>query len=91
MARLYRWRVWPEWRKGGPLMTLYERVKAEGGYISNHESDLYIEVNDPNRVILARYPIEQSNARIFTNRVTGKRCYDIPFAYDPWWNEMVAR
>ena len=71
-------------------MTLYEEVKATGGYISNHESDLYIEVNGQNREILARHPLQQANARMFRNEVTGKMCFDVPFAYDPWWN-MVAK
>jgi len=66
-------------------MSLYEDVKATGGYIANHESDLYIEVNDTTTAILAKYPLQQSNARTFRNEVTGKLCYDVPFGYDPYW------
>lgn len=66
-------------------MSLYTEIKATGGYVDFHESDLYIEVNDTNRAILAKYPLESKNARTFRNEVTGKLCYDIPFAYDPFW------
>jgi hypothetical protein len=66
-------------------MSIYQEVKAAGGYISNHESDLYIEVNETNRAILAKYPIHAHNARIFRNEVTGAQCWDVPFAYEPFW------
>lgn len=66
-------------------MSLYEEVKATGGYIADHEADLYIEVNEVNKGILSRYPLEKTNATTFHNQVTGKLCYDIPFAYDPFW------
>jgi hypothetical protein len=63
-------------------MSIYEEVKANGGYISNHESDLYIEVNEANAEILKRHT---TTATIFCNQVTGKLCYDVAFAYLPWW------
>jgi hypothetical protein len=66
-------------------MSVYEEVKAAGGYIANHESDLYIEVNDTNRAILSRHPLQKSNATTFRNQVTGALCFDVPFAYDPFW------
>ena len=71
-------------------MTLYDEVKATGGYIANHESDLYIEVNDVNREILSRYPLEKANATTFRNQVTGKTCYDIPFGFMPFWRSKVT-
>jgi hypothetical protein len=66
-------------------MSVYEEVKAAGGYIADHESDLYIEVNDANKEILSRHPLQKSNATTFRNEVTGVVCYDVPFAYDPFW------
>ena len=68
-----------------PTLTLYAAVLATGGYIDHHESDLYIEDNDINRAILAKYPTHSRNAHRFTNQVTLKPCLDIPFAYDPFW------
>jgi hypothetical protein len=72
-------------------MSVYSEVKATGGYIANHESDLYIEANEQNKAILARYPLEQQNARMFRNEVTGKICYDVPFAYDPFWENRRVK
>lgn len=72
---------------------LYTEVLNTGGYISNYESDLYIEVNDVNKAILAKYPIENKNKTTFRNEVTGKMCWDIPFAYMPYWAKkgMISR
>lgn len=71
-------------------MTIYDEVKATGGYIDNHESDLYIEVNVLNDDILSRYPLQKSTATTFINRVTGKLCYDVPFSYIQWWAARTA-
>jgi len=68
-------------------MSVYTEVREAGGYISNHESDLYIEVNETNHEILSRYPTERRNATLFKNQVTGRLCYDVPFAYDPFWEK----
>lgn len=70
-------------------MSVYSEVKAQGGYIANHESDLYIEVNEQNREILSRYPLQKSNARTFRNLVTGKLCWDVPFSFDPFWDKTA--
>jgi hypothetical protein len=64
-------------------ISLYQDVKATGGYISNHSSDLYIEVNDINTALLKKH---DRRASTFVNQVTGKLCYDVPFAYDPYWD-----
>jgi hypothetical protein len=71
-------------------MSLYEEVKETGGYTANYESDLHIEVNETNKAILDRYPIHAANAEPFKNDVTGKWCYEVPFAYDPWWQANRA-
>lgn len=71
-------------------MSVYSEVLAAGGYIANHESDLYIEVTDQNKEILSRYPLQRANARTFRNEVTGKLCYDVPFSYDPFWERKAV-
>jgi hypothetical protein len=65
--------------------SLYEELAATGAYLSNHESDLYVEVTEQTTAILSRYPTSKANATIFRNNVTEKPCYDIPFAYLPWF------
>ena len=72
-------------------MSVYSEVKATGGYIANHESDLYIEVNPTNAEILSRYPLQKANTRLFRNEVTGIMCYDVPFSYDPFWEVRNAK
>jgi hypothetical protein len=70
-------------------MSLYEEVKATGGYISNHESDLYIEVNPTNQAILDKYPPFKKTATTFLNQDTKQLCWDIPFAFNPFWEKAI--
>ena len=86
--------VWPERcesrdaarpQEGNKMASIYEEVKAAGGYIPDHESDLYIEDTAENRAILARYPLEKSIATRFKDNVTGKPSIEIPFAFMPFW------
>lgn len=69
-------------------MSLYSDVKDSGGHISNHSSDLYIEVNEVNTALLRKHG---KRATTFVNQVTGKLCYDVPFAYDPYWDAVQAK
>jgi hypothetical protein len=74
-------------------MTLYESLKAAGIETDCHESDLYFPVTDESREILARYPLQKSNATTFTNQApphVGERWYDVPFSYDPFWTARQA-
>ena len=72
-------------------MTLYQEIVAAGIPIGCHESDLYFPVTEQSREILARYPLQKGNATTFINQVEGGRWYDIPFAYDPWWESRSIR
>ena len=71
-------------------MTLYESLKAAGIETDHHESDLYFPATQSSREILARFPLQKSNARPFVNQVSGGVWIDVPFAWDPYW-ERVAR
>jgi hypothetical protein len=66
--------------------TLYEAITAVGIPTSNHESDLYFPVSAESTAILACYPSHKSNARTFVNQVAGGHWYDVPFAFQPWWD-----
>jgi len=68
--------------------SLYRDVLATGGYIDHHESDLYIEVNPVNTGLLHKH---RQRAGTFVNQVTGTLCYDVPFAYEPWWESRVKK
>jgi hypothetical protein len=70
-------------------MTLYEELTAAGVRISNHESDLYFEASAEAIAILQKYPLQKSNATRFINQVEGGSWFDVPFAYDPWWEARI--
>lgn len=71
-----------------PSMTLYDAIKAAGIAIAAHESDLYFPVTEQSTAILKQYPLKHSNATKFTNQVEGGIWYDVPFAYDPYWDAL---
>lgn len=65
-------------------MTIYEQMKQAGVQIDHHESDLYVPVNTATSEILSRWRFKRNVTR-FTSQIDGKSWYDIPFAYDPFW------
>lgn len=66
-------------------MSLYTDLIEAGIEVSNWQSDLYFPITAETREILSRHPLQKSNAKTFKNRVSGAHCYDVPFAYDPFW------
>lgn len=70
--------------------TLYEDAKSAGLPMASHESDLYLPDTAEAREILARHPLQKSNATRFRSQIDGKTWIDIPFAYLPFW-EAKAR
>lgn len=71
--------------------TLYDALIAAGISVTSHESDLYCPVTMTTTAILAMYPLSQKIATIFRDNVTKQLCYDIPFAYEPWWKEKETK
>jgi hypothetical protein len=71
-------------------MNIYDEMVAAGVTINNHESDLYVPVNPTTTAILAKYYTHKSNATKFRDSVSGVITYDIPFAYQPWWDARVT-
>lgn len=78
-------------------MSIYQQALSAGIPCSNHESDLYLPINDTTRALVAVYEFRES-VRTFRDNRTGERLYDIPFAFDPWWEarfgavrEQIAR
>lgn len=65
-------------RKGYPI---YQRMVDAGIEIDNHESDLYVPQNEDTQAIMLA-----ADVRMVTFRSDeGVICYDIPFAYLPYW------
>lgn len=78
-------------------MTLMERLVSAGypaSDIDHHESDLYVYVSDLTFNVISSWLSEKRYSwecmvNEFTDQITGKRMYDIAFAYDPYWKEKV--
>lgn len=64
--------------------SLFDQVKAAGLPFDNHESDLYIPVNETSQKLINGYKFK-SNVTQFTSQIDGKRWFDVPFAYEPFW------
>lgn len=67
-------------------MDLYERAKAAGVEMSNHESDLYLKCGAVADALVKECDTH-GNARRFRNQLDGALWWDIPFAYAPWWQK----
>jgi hypothetical protein len=69
-------------------VSLYTDLKAAGIPTAAHESDLYFPATPQALEILAKYPLQESNATRFTNQAPPNVCeqwIDVPFSYDPYW------
>jgi len=68
-------------------MTLYEQLKGAGVPLDNHESDLYALANETSKQIIMSHRNWQ-NTTTFRSQIDGKIWYDIPFAYQPFWEHV---
>ena len=69
------------------IENIYEEVKKLGVEISHHESDLYIPVTPETTELVRRYQ-SRSIVKSFISQTDGKRWYDVPFAYMPFWDRV---
>lgn len=65
-------------------MSIYKEMVEAGVENSSHESDLYVPVNMVTTQLVEAYE-HKNNVTMFTSNIDGKRWYDIPFAFDPYW------
>lgn len=66
-------------------MAFYDAIKHIDH--NNHESDLYLLATDEaGRIMKDHGKVGQ----IFKDNANGKMYYDIPFAYQPWWDERLS-
>lgn len=65
-------------------MSIYEQMKAAGIETDNHESDLYVPATPESKEIIKSYH-HREIVTSFISQIDGKLWYDIPFAFDPWW------
>ena len=66
--------------------TIYQECQKRGIPCRNHESDLYIPMTDETTQLLVDYD-DKITATIFTNQIEGGWWYDVPFAFDPFWEQ----
>ena len=67
------------------MPSLYEEIKKAGIPIGNHCSDLYFKRTPESLEILTKHDLQKKNATYFTNQINGEIWVDVPFAYDPYW------
>jgi hypothetical protein len=68
------------------MKTIYQQMVEAGVETSNHESDLYVPVNPVTTKLINEYKYK-GNVKTFLNQITKTHWYDIPFAYDPFWEK----
>jgi hypothetical protein len=67
-------------------MSIYTELKTAGVSVSSHESDLYAKVTPESEALIARYQFK-INVKRFRSQIDGTPWFDIPFAYDPYWEK----
>jgi hypothetical protein len=70
-------------------MTLYEKLVAAGCEIGNHESDLHVKVSEKASIVIRAFLFHvgcHGMPATFVSSIDGSLWYDIPFAYDPFFN-----
>lgn len=58
--------------------------------IDHHESDLYIRKTPTSEKLIAQYPY-QNIVNTFRCAIEHDVWYEIPFAYDPFWEERSRK
>lgn len=71
-------------------ISIYEEAKRRNIPMSQHESDLYLKVTSDSTRLINDYEFK-CNVTTFYNTNDGSRWYDIPFAYDPFWNKPFLK
>lgn len=74
------------------MPTIYKQLKAAGVPLDSHASDLYAKVT-PESVPIVDQRRKRDHATIstFINQIDGCRWYDIPFAFDPYWEARAEK
>lgn len=67
-------------------MSVYQKMKAAGVEVDNHESDLYVPVTDISKEIVRACKLK---AETFVSERDCALWYDIPFAYDPFFQKRT--
>jgi len=63
--------------------SIFEILKERGIPTDHHESDLYVKAT-PEAIELTK---DFESREFFTSNIDGERWIDLPFRYDPFWDE----
>lgn len=66
-------------------MSIYTDLLDAGVEIEHHESDLYCRVTQVSQGIVDRYRKNGLSAYTFVDNIEHKLWFDIPFMYEPFW------
>lgn len=72
-------------------MSLYTDLKDAGIECESYQSDLHIPDTIEAREILKRHPEHDRNAKRFRSEIDGRMYLDVPFAFDPYWEEKAGK
>lgn len=72
-------------------MSLYTDLVDAGIETSNRYSDLYFPVSQEAAEILAKHEKQKSIAKRFTSNIDSKPMFEVPFAFDPYWDEKLKK
>jgi len=72
------------------MKSIYARMIEAGVETANHQSDLYVPVNDTTRQIIKEYnesvePGYEVKPEVFVSKIDHTLWFDIPFMFDPYW------
>jgi hypothetical protein len=70
------------------MASLTKDLVRVGIPIDHHESDLYVLDTSEARETIKKYGYGFTS---FTSNIDGKRWLDVPFAYEPFWEERLSR
>lgn len=73
-------------------LSLYEKAIAilPPSHIDHHESDLYLKHSKESALLIAEYEFKEQ-VTPFIDNIDHAKWYDIPFAYDPFWQEKCRK
>mgnify|MGYP004256857299 CR=1 FL=1 len=66
--------------------TVHQALQEAGCKLDHHESDLYVEDTAKAREIIERYGLK---ATPFRNQVDQAMWLDLPFMYQPFWDQKA--
>ena len=72
------------------MSSIYDQVIESGLAFDHRESDLYIRVCPKAWAMISCY-VHKANVTTFICQLDGQEWFDVPFAYDPYWNDAEKK